>query len=182
MPRSLAKACACLALAALASSPAQDTANAIPSTVAVALDNHKLTLPNDLPARANILILGFGRHSADATTAWEKSVRQQLARPPAIAFYDIAMLAEVPGFVRPMVIRAIRHEVPEVLHPNFLVVTDHEDVWKRIAGYTPDQPDAAYLLLVDHTGHVRWSTHQPYSATTFATLKAAAEQLAIQPQ
>lgn len=154
----------------------------IPNTQATALDGHTVTLPRDLSAKATVLILGFGRHSQDATTAWEKPVRQQLAQPGNIGFYDIAMISEVPGFVRPMVLRAIKHQVPDVLKPNFLPLTADEDAWKTTAGYSKDQPDAAYVLLVDKSGHVQWSTHVPYSANGFAELTQRAHSLAATAQ
>ncbi len=168
-----------LALAALvAGAGAQGPSPVIPATQVTALDGHNVSLPQQLPGRATVLILGFGRHSADATTAWEKPVRQQLAHIPAVGFYDMAMLAEVPGFVRPMVLRSIRKDVPDVLKPNFLPLTDHEDDWKRVAGYDDHQPDAAYVLLVDQTGAVRWSTHAAFTPAAYEILKERANTLA----
>lgn len=150
----------------------------IPNTQATALDGHPVTLPRDLPGRVTVLIVGFGKHSADATTAWEKPVRQQLVPSGGIGFYDLAMLAEVPGFVRPMVLRAIKHSVPDVLKPNFLPLTADEDAWKRVAGYVPDQPEAAYVLLVDHEGRVLWQSHAGFSSDGFAELTRRARSLA----
>ncbi len=154
------------------------TVQTIPVTQATALDGNTISLPQNLSEHATILILGFGRHSADATTAWEKPVRTQLAQSAAVSFYDMAMLAEVPGFVRPVVLRSIRHKVPPVLQPHFLPLTSEEDAWKRVAGYTSDQPDAAYVMLVDHGGRVLWSTHAGYSDAGFAELGRRARSLA----
>jgi hypothetical protein len=154
------------------------SAQGIPATQAVALDGHPVSLPRDLPGRATILILGFGRHSKDATTAWEIPVRTRLAQTPAIGFYDMAMISEVPGFMRGMVLRAIKHDVPDVLKPNFLPLTDGEDAWKQAAGYAKDQPEAAYVLLVDHDGRVVWTTHAAYSDSGFAELGQRARRLA----
>ena len=157
---------------------AQTTGTHIPAGPVTTLVNRTVTLPRELPGHATVLILGFGRHSKDATTAWEKPVRMQLAQPPTIRFFDMAMLAEVPGFVRPMVIRLVRKAVPDVLKPNFVVLVDREDEWKRFAGYVPDQPEAAYVLLVDSTGAVRWSTHDAFTPAGFAQLTQATKQLA----
>lgn len=139
-----------------------------------------MSLPGQLPGRATVLILGFGRHSQEATTAWEKPVRLQLAHPPAIGFYDMAMIAEVPGFIRPLVLRSIRRDVPDVLKPNFIPLMNEEDAWKRVAGYLPDQAEAAYVLLVDRSGRVRWSTHAAFTQSGFAQLTRAAQELAHQ--
>lgn len=155
-------------------------AQSIPATQAVALDGHSVSLPRDLPGRANVLILGFGRHSKDATTAWEIPVRTRLAQPGAISFYDMAMISAVPGFMRGMVLRAIKHDVPDVLKPNFLPLTDGEDAWKAVARYATDQPEAAYVLLVDRGGRVVWQTHAAYSDTGFAELTRRARAMAGQ--
>ncbi len=155
-----------------------DAAQVIPPTHTAALDGHTVNLPGDLLGHATVLILGFGRHSAEATTAWEKPVRMQLAHPPALGFYDMAMLAEVPSFARGFVLRSVRKQVPDVLKPNFLPLFEDESEWKQIAGYTPDRPEAAYVLLVDSAGVVRWSTHEAFSAAGFAHLRDVAQHLA----
>ena len=72
----------------------------------------------------------------------------------------------------------IRHQVPDVLRPNFLPLDEREDDWKRVAGYAANQPEAAYVLLVDRTGRVRWCTHAPFSPGAFAQLREAAQQVA----
>lgn len=150
----------------------------IPLTHTTALDGHAVDLPANLPGRTTILILGFGRHSADATTAWEKPIRTQLAHSPAIGFYDMAMLAEIPSFARSFVLRSVRKQVPDVLKPNFLPLFDQENAWKQVAGYNPDQPEAAYVLLVDSAGAVRWSTHETFSPAAFEHLRDLAQHLA----
>ncbi len=151
---------------------AQATGNlTIPPTRTVAFDGHPVTLPKDLTEPATVLILGFGRDSKTATTAWEQAVRTQLVHPGAVGLYELAMLAEVPGFVRPLVLRKIKREVPGLLQGQFLSVTEDEEAWKRAAGYAADQPQAAYVLLVDRGGRVQWATHAPFSAESFADLR-----------
>lgn len=169
-------ACAGLVLAHAGARPTQE--QRIPSGPVTTLADRTVQLPAQLPGRATVLIVGFGRHSQDATTAWEKPVRQQLANPPAVGFYDMAMLSEVPGFVRGLVLRRIRKEVPDVLKPNFVPLFSDEDAWKLVAGYSADQPEAAYVLLVDGHGVVRWSTHAAYTPGGFHQLTQAAQQLA----
>ena len=143
----------------------------VPATTAEALNGHQVRLPSDL-SPATVLILGFSQKSADNTTAWEKPVRSQLAHG-AIGFYDIAMLAQVPGFVRSFVVSRIRKAVPDVLQPNFLTLFNQEDEWKRAAQYDSRSPDAAYVLLVDNRGNVLWRTHDGFSEAAFRQLAAA---------
>ena len=177
LPRAVANGGAMTALVA-AATVASALNPAIPATKVTTLQGQSITLPTQLPARATILIIGFGRHSQDATTAWEKPVRLGLAHAPSIDFYDMAMLAEVPSFMRSFVIGRVRKAVPDVLKPNFIPLTEDEDAWKQTAGYDADAPDAAYVLLVDRAGAVRWSSHAAFSEDVFGQLSKAAQRLA----
>ena len=164
----------------LATSAAYAGNSSISQAQLVALDGHTVSLPSQLPGRATVLIIGFGRHSQDATTPWEKAVRLRLAHVPAVGFYDMAMLAEVPAFLRSFVIGRIREAVPDVLKPNFIPLTEDEDRWKRTAGFDPAFAEAPYVLLVDRAGGVRWSSHAAFTEAGFAELSRAAQQLSTE--
>ena len=148
-------------------------AQPIPSLNAPALDGHFVALPRDLPA-ATILIVGFSRHSESETTTWEKQVRTTL---PHTNYYDMAFIADAPAFVRPMITKLIRNKVPDFVHPHFLVLSADEGAWKNICEYDRAAPDAAYVLLVDHTGNVIWKSHAAYSADSLSTLRLKADAL-----
>ena len=142
------------------------------------LDGQSRNFPRDLPGNASVLILGFTRKSVDPTTAWERATRTSLVHPPEIGFFDLAMLAEVPGFARGWVMHLIRNKVPDVLKPNFVPITKDEAAWKRAAGFDAKAPDDAYVLLVDRSGTVRWSTHEACTPERFALMSAQAHSLA----
>jgi hypothetical protein len=159
----------------------------IPSAKGTALDGRSISLPQDLPGRASILILGFDRNSAGPTTAWEKPIRAQLASPPAttgfpaIGYLDMPFLEDAPAFIRPLILHSIRNQVPAVLKPNFVPLTSGEAVWKQLTHFSTATPDAAYVLLVDRNGQVRWQTHEPFTPALFQELSTAAHNLAAEP-
>jgi hypothetical protein len=163
-----------LALTATAATPVA----VIPASTGTALDGHSIILPRDLAGRATVLILGFSRNSADSTTAWEKPVRTSLATNPAIGFYDIPFLQDAPSFIRPLILRSIRKQVPDALKPNFVPLTSGQASWKQLTGFTSAAPDAAYVLLVDHSGNVLWQTHEAFTPARFDELATAARKLA----
>ena len=160
----------CFAFCLFSTSPL--SAASIPATQATALDGHTVALPRDLSA-ATILIVGFGRHSSDATTAWEKPTRAQFAHAPGIAFYDMAMLAEVPHFARGFALSRIRKAVPDVLKPNFLPLFDREDEWKQAAAFDTHQEDAAYVLLVDQEGRISLVHSSTFHTSPFRSAHAS---------
>jgi hypothetical protein len=153
-------------------------ATTIPAAQGIALDGHSVLLPRDLAGRATILILGFTQHSSDNTTAWQKSVGTSLANGPAINYFDMPFLQEAPSFIRPLIVRSIRKQVPDEIKSRFVPLTAGEDAWKQISGFTPSAADAAYVLLVDRSGNVLWQTHEAFSQTRFDELAAAARKLA----
>jgi hypothetical protein len=167
-----------LALSATAAAPVAT----IPASTGTALDGRTISLPRDLPGRATVLILGFSRNSADFTTAWEKPVRTTLAVNPSIGFYDIPFLEDAPSFIRPFILRSIRKQVPDALKPNFVPLTSGQSSWKHLTGFTSAAPDAAYILLVDHSGQVLWQTHDPFTPARFEELASAARRLAADPK
>jgi hypothetical protein len=177
-PFCLTPALAALLLSLTASALA--ASNVIPWATGTALDGHTVTLPRDLPPGATVLILGFSQHSADSTTAWEKPVRTSLATPQ-IAFYDMPFLEDAPSLIRPLIVRSIRKQVPDAVKPNFVPLTSGESLWKQVVGYDTTAPDAAYVLLVDRNGQVRWQTHEAFNEARFNELAGAARKLAAQP-
>ena len=90
-------------------------------------------------------------------------------------------LEDAPSFIRPLIVRAIRKQVPDVLKPRFVPLTSGESAWKQSAGFTPTAPDAAYILLVDHSGRILWQTHEPFSQARFDQLATTARDLATRP-
>jgi len=145
---------------------------AIPITHGTALDGHAVSLPHDLK-QATVLILGFSRNSADATTAWEKAVHASLAA----SYFDMPMLASAPAFVRPIIVHSIRKQVPNPVWPNFVPLTSDESEWKQAAGFSAAAPDAAYIILVDRTGAIQWQTHDPLTADRLTQLGAEMRKL-----
>jgi hypothetical protein len=166
-----------VAVAFLMALPAR-SATTIPPAAGTALDGHSVTLPRDLPGRATILILGFSQHSADATTAWEKPIRSSLASLPSVGYLDMPFLEDAPSIIRPLIVRSIRKQVPDVLKPYFVPLTSGQAAWKQLTGFSASAPDAAYVLLVDRNGQVLWQTHEAFSQTRFDELANAARHLA----
>jgi hypothetical protein len=90
-------------------------------------------------------------------------------------------LEDAPSFIRPLILRSIRKQVPDALKPNFVPLTTGQATWKQLSGFTPAAPDAAYVLLVDRSGQVLWRTHEAFTPARFNELAAAAHKLAATP-
>jgi hypothetical protein len=155
--------------------------HAIPATQSTALDGHLVQLPRDLYPGATVLVVGFSRESATPSSNWGKSLAPALTSMPSVGVLQLPMLAEVPSLVRPIVLRSIRKEVPAFLQRNFIPLTSDEAAWKQLAGYDPHAPDAAYLLIVDKSGGIRWQTHAACSPALLAQVAAESQKLLHTP-
>jgi hypothetical protein len=158
------------------SSTSTALAASIPNSTGTTLDGQSIVLPRDLAPQATVLILGFTQHSQDATTAWEKAVRASISSP-GITYFDIPFIEDAPRFVRPMIVHAIRKQVPDIVKPRFLPLAANEAAWKQAADFSASAPDAAYVLLVDRSGNIRWQTHEPCSPTLLAQLSQKARAI-----
>ena len=141
----------------------------LPTITTTALNGQSVSLPEDLQ-KLNVVIVGFTRGSADRTTAWEKPVRREL-QPAGIQFFDIAVLEDVPKFMRGVVSAMIRNKVPTVLKPHFLMLYEGQQDWKRAVNFDPRDSDAAYVMIVNADGRVLWQTHTAFGDDSFDQLK-----------
>jgi hypothetical protein len=127
--------------------------SAVPHARVETLSGERLELSRDVASGVAVLIVGFTKASRVQTSEWSRRLESDLPRTFAAKVYEVAVLDDVPRLVRGFVIGQIRSSVPKAIHPRFLLVLEHGDVWKRLAGAGDE--DAAYLVLVRH-GEVAW--------------------------
>ena len=137
------------------------------------LSGTKLTVPDDLPQRPIVFIIGFSKASRDQTSAWSRALHD---KPPAAAavVYSVSVIEDVPGFLRGFVTSGMRRGVPEALHDRFLVITQQSAGWRRLSSYATQTPDDAYVALMDTGRDVEWRTS---GAVTEAKLQAVNDAL-----
>ena len=134
-----------------------------------------LNLPADLHGKPTILVLGFSQSSRDQVTAWAQRLAPDYRDAPDVAYYEAADLEPVPRLLRGWVTKKIRETVPTRAQPHFFTLIEHESDWKTAANFSAR--DEAYVLLVDPSGTVRWTTHGPTSDQAYTTLKQHLETL-----
>ena len=156
----------------LLATPAPPT---VPAVHAQLLTGEAVNLPADVHGRPTIIVIGFSQGSREQVAAWGRRLAPDYRDAQDVAYYEVAELESVPRLLRGYVMKKIRETVPERAQPHFLTVTEHEAEWKATAGFSAK--DDAYLLLIDPSGQVRYTTHGATSDAAYAELKQRLEAL-----
>ena len=151
-------------------------AERIPVVHSVSFANQAVNLPAELQGKAaGVLVVGFSRGSREAVTDWARRIAADYRTSPVVAYYELPVVASVPGFVRGVVLRSIKSSVPERARKRVVPITDQEPAWRAIAHY--QNPDDPYLLVVDGEGDVVWQTQGKPTDAAYAALKQQVEVL-----
>ena len=138
--RSIAALRLCLALNAAGAGPSSE----IPRAVTLAGNDVEAT--EDLGARS-LLVVSFHRAANGGAREWRR-VLDDDPRVDGWSVYTVVVLEGAPGFVRRMVVRALRGDVPAARQHSFLVVEEGADAWRELAGSNGEDENQAEAVFV----------------------------------
>ena len=141
------------------------SAQSLPRCEGETLSGKKLALPDAAAGQPALIIIGFTHASQNQTKAWGQRVHDQFP------VWSIAVLEEVPRLVRGMATHGIKGSVPKEQYDHFLLVYNGEKELKQAAGF--DQPDDAYLLVIDSAGAIKWRYHGAVTDAALDQIRAA---------
>ena len=151
-------------------------AERIPEVHGTSFANQAVNLPAAFEGKAaGILVIGFSHGSREEVTGWATKIAGDYRTSTVVAYYELPIVAGVPGFVRGVVLRSIKSSTPERAQRRVVPVTNNEAGWKAITHY--GEADDAYLLVVDSQGNVVWQTHGQPTDAAYAALKQQVESL-----
>lgn len=151
------------------------SAQSIPPIKAKTLADADIVLPKPGGSQNLVLILGFSHKGGDVCAPWGKRLSADYRSDSRVTYYNLPVLQGAPSFVRPMILRGMRKDMPPDVQNHFLVILDHEDEWKKLVNFSA--PDDAYILLTDPQGHVIWQTHGALTDASYDVLKSAISKL-----
>jgi hypothetical protein len=146
----------------------------IPAVHGTALSGDAVNLPEALKGKAGVLVLGFSQASREAVAGWGRRLAADYRDSPAVAYYEMPVLAGAPKFVRGMITKSMKGSVPEREQRRFVPVLDNEQAWRAIAHYS--KPDDPYVILVDEQGTVLWETEGAATDAAYAELQRKLEK------
>ena len=142
----------------------------IPTVSASTLAGEPVHLPADLHGKAGILVLGFGKDARAQVRDWGKRLATDYFSSSAVLFYEMPVVAGVPRLMRGFVLKQIAADVSDRGKHHFVPITDNEARWRSLAHAS--DPNQAYLLVVDGSGNVEWTTAGPLTEAAYAAVQA----------
>jgi hypothetical protein len=136
-------------------------------------------LPGVATGRVALLALGFTYNSRFAVEAWIGRFRKDFGDNPQVTFYEVPMIGGMARLGKWFIDSGMRKGTPKKDHENVITVYGGTDPWKQRLGFK--LPDAAYLILLDRHGVVRWRHSGMFDEESYKGLSLQVSALLGQP-
>ena len=144
------------------------------------LKGGKAVLPEAAAGKIALLALGFTYDSRFAVEAWVKRFRAVYGENPRVTFYEIPMIGGMAQLGKWFIDSGMRRGTPKADQAQVITVYRGVGAWKEQVGYK--DPDAAYLMLLDRTGIVRWRQCGKPDDASFQMLSGVVNNLLAKSQ
>jgi hypothetical protein len=126
-------------------------------------------LPDATSGRVSLLALGFTYNSRFQVESWVGRFRKDFGGDPRATFYEIPMIGGVARLGKWFIDGGMRKGTPTSDQENVMTVYGGTDSWKQRVGFT--SPHAAYLILLDKHGVVRWRHNGAFNEKVYGNLQ-----------
>jgi len=139
------------------------------------LTGRSALVPEMVRSKIALLALGFTYDSRFAVDSWCERFSQEFKTSDGITFFEVPMIGGLARLGKWFIDSGMRKGTPKEKHENVITVYGGVEPWKKRVEYK--DPKAAYLILIDRQGIVRWLHSGPFDAAQFANLAALVNQL-----
>jgi hypothetical protein len=145
------------------------------------LTGRTAVLPEASAGRVTLLMVGFTYASREPVEAWGAWYRATFGSRSDMTFFEVPMIGGLAKLGRWFINRGMRGGTPEGLHENVITVYNDSGDWKERLSYSPEHENAAYLVVLDGEGIVRWLYRGPFEPALAEDLRHVLSSLADQP-
>jgi len=125
-------------------------------------------LPHAASGRVALLALGFTYDSRFAVEEWVGRFRREFGSQPLVTFYEVPLIGGMTRLGKWFIDSGMRQGTPRGDYGHVITVYGATNPWKRRLSF--QSPNAAYLILLDPRGVVRWRHDAPMNEEGFAAL------------
>ena len=168
-----------LVLMATSMIPALSPGQLMPDLKGEFLTGRPAVLPSAASGRVALLALGFTYDSRFAVEAWVGRFREDFGDNPQVTFYEVPMIGGMARLGKWFIDSGMRKGTPKKDQENVITVYGGTDPWKQRLGFK--SPDAAYLVLLDQHGVVRWRHSGVFDEQAYKGLSIQVRALLREP-
>ena len=128
-------------------------------------------IPVDLEGTVDILVIGFSQKAGTAARPWAERLSADFPASGGSAVYEVAVLAGVPAWFRPLALAATRASTAPVDRSRLLVALTDLQSWKDLAG--GEAADEPCVVVIDRRGSVLARTRGDYQQGRYDEISAA---------
>ena len=143
------------------------------------LTGRQAQLPDAASGRVALLAMGFTYNSRFPVEAWIGRFRKDFGGNPQVTFYEIPMIGGMARLGKWFIDSGMRKGTPVSDQENVITVYGGTDAWKQRMGY--ESADAAYLVLLDRHGMVRWRHSGAFDEDAYKDLSIHVAALLREP-
>ena len=144
------------------------------------LTGRPAVLPDAASGRVALLALGFTYDSRFAVEAWIGRFRKDFGDRPQVTFYEVPMIGGMARLGKWFIDSGMRKGTPRKDYEHVITVYGGTDAWKQRVGF--QAPNAAYLILLDQRGIVRWRHSGEFDEKVHSELSLQLAALLEKPQ
>jgi len=159
--------------------PAIQPGESLPTLKGEFLTGRQVQLPDAASGRVVLLALGFTYNSRFPVEAWIGRFRKDFGSNPQVTFYEIPMIGGMARLGKWFIDSGMRKGTPRSDQENVITIYGGTDAWKQRVGY--QSPDAAYLVLIDKHGVVRWRHSGAFDEDAYKDLQSQVSGLLRDP-
>jgi hypothetical protein len=139
------------------------------------LTGEKAVMPAAARGKIAFFALGFSYESRYPVEDWTKEFRKHYGSNPETISYEVPMIGGFGRLGRWFIDSGMRRATPKDLHGNVITVYGGTGPWKERLAVADEK--AAYLVLLDRDGMVRWIHSGMFDESAFTRLKSEVDQL-----
>lgn len=155
--------------------PVLSSGQPMPALKGEFLTGRQAVLPDAASGRVALLAFGFTYDSRFAVEAWVGRFRKDFGKKPDVTFSEIPMIGGIARLGKWFIDSGMRKGTPLADQENVITVYGGTEPWKRHLGY--QSPDAAYLIVLDREGIVRWRHSGVFDEEAYRALSALVKAL-----
>ena len=127
------------------------------------LDRQEFEFPHDFGGDYNLVMVPFQRYHQEIVNTWIPFAQEVEASFPGFIYYELPTIYEMPALSRTFLNEGMRAGIPDqTARERTITLYLNKDTFKTALGI-PNENDI-YLILVDRSGEILWSTTGAYTA------------------